>query len=134
VYDLNKKEKRDIDPAATTSEFVGLSPQEHENVLRIVDGCLGLSDVPHSARWSRIAGETDTGAELYELTWTIETNRGASISMKRTVAVDPSTRLPQEVWQFRKLSADDEWEERLRTEFEYLTDEEMTAALQSQAP
>jgi len=134
LYDLNRKGKKEIDPAAATSDFVELDAQEHEGVLKIVDGCLGLSDVPRNARWSRTAGETETGVELYELTWAVETNRSAPVLMKRTVSVDPSTKLPQEIRQFRKLSAEGEWEEKLRSEFEYLTDDEMASAIQSQVP
>ncbi len=58
-----------------------------------------------------------------------EDSLGKTYFVRCLVTVDPVTKLPKEVQRFERQSAEHEWDLKSKTQFEYLTDDEMAAVM-----
>jgi hypothetical protein len=131
VYDLGTKEKHVYAALEATAEITELSESEYASTRRLIEGCLGfaLGDVPADATWTRMDDSIAEGAEVYELTYTVQDPSGRAGLRRQEITIDPLTRLPQEIRVFNRLPAEDEWNCESRRVFEYPTESEITPAV-----
>jgi hypothetical protein len=134
LYDLGRKKKYAGTNGVRRGAGADMDDGEYGRARRMVGKGLGFDyrAIPAGAAWIRGPEGTGEGGDLYELAWTGQERAGKTFSRKWTVTVDPVTKRPREVQQFEKWSADSEWIAQWKTEFEYLTDEEMAAVMGEQ--
>lgn len=128
LYDLGAKKKYRNLTRGASAEVAGLSEGEFVKMRRIVDGAfVDLRNTPAGATWTRAPVPTTEGRDVYELAWTGQDLLGKPFFRKWAITVDPTSKLPQEVGEFSRLSAEHEWDYDQRREYQYLTDDEMAA-------
>jgi hypothetical protein len=131
LYDLKAKKKYRNLWQGESAEVADLSESEYAKARQIVATGLGFSlrDVPAGATWTRGPDGASAAGDLYELALAGESLLGESYFRRWVITVDPATRLPKEVQLFERKSAEQEWDRKSKTEFAYLTDDEMAAVM-----
>jgi hypothetical protein len=91
-----------------------------------------VADLPPDAEWTRLPDDvSQLGAqslEVFDLTWTDD------IALKWSIFVNPGTNRPQIAKYYEKLSADAEYELQSEYRFEYMSDDDMKAAIEKAFP
>jgi hypothetical protein len=132
LYDLGLKKKYRNLGGGGSAEVADMSDGESVMMHQIVNDALGFDfrNIPAGARWAHVPDAVGEAGEPYELAWTgLDGSGKRTFSRRYMITVDPATSLPREVRSFEKWMADGEWVYRLRTEFQYLTDDEMAAVM-----
>ena len=134
LYDLGARKKHVYPASEAAAEVAELSERQYANARWLIDVSLGftLNEVPAGARWARADDNAAEGAEVYELTYTLEDATGRSSFRKRRITVDPLTALPREIQNFSRRSAQEGWSYESKREFRYLTEDDITALLDEQ--
>jgi hypothetical protein len=135
LYDLGER-KRLVHPTpGGSADAMDLSDRQSANARQSTDACLGftLGDIPPGAKWTRVHDDVVVGEDIeaYELTYTEGSRAGNVFLWNWRITIDPLTMLPRESEGFRKLADEAEWHPMLRTELQYLTEDEMMTAITS---
>ncbi len=132
LYDLTKRKRYVNQSSGASANVADISEREITSARLIMDTCLGLAlkDIPRGERWTRISDDATAlkGLETYELTYTRLGGAGLSYSWRWEICIDAVTRRPAEVRGFRKAPSEEREHCVRRTQFQYLTPEEMAAA------
>jgi len=133
LFDLRAGKRYGASAAGRAADITDLSDTERATVRRSIEACLGCTrgEVPAGAEWARVEEEAASDVEVYDLVYTEESQSGATALHRWRIVIDADTRLPKETYAFRKAATEEEWRPLSRIEFQYLTDEEMTALVDS---
>jgi hypothetical protein len=134
LYDLGAKRKYVNSRRAEDADAMDVGEGEYMMVRRTVDDALGfeLRNIPANATWTRAPDGTNEEGALYELACTGQDRFGKTFFLRWTITIDPATKRPEEIREFTSSSAEQEWDYWSRTEFQYLTNDEMTAVMGEQ--
>jgi hypothetical protein len=131
LYDLGARRKYANSGRRGSDSGADVGDREYETVCTMVEASLGFTarDLRRDGDWRHVAGEGPEGTEVYEFSYTQESNEGTTIFLKQRVVLDVATNLPREVRLFERISTEHEWECQSRAEFEYLTEDELASVI-----
>ena len=134
LYDLAAKKEYARQTPDGTVETAELTDLTCASTHRLMAASLGFTpgDVPSNATWTRVGDKSAEGLEIYELTYSEQTPSGAIAFRKLTIVIDPATKLPREVQRFRRVPAEENWHRLEIARVQYLTEDEIGAALETQ--
>jgi hypothetical protein len=136
LRDLTRGIRKRKETANSTPEVETLSADESTKIKQIINGSLGImpgndvSQLPPGCKWEEVE-EIDLEPEfqdcqVYDLIW----NMDNQVLMKWQYFVESASGLPRKVKSYRASSNDKKYEFQMEIHIEYLSDEEINAAIE----
>ena len=139
LYDLKRRQKRELDPNAGLSAPIKLDDYEYGGSSLIMAACVGgpLATIAQDTRVRQMPDDTPDGLDrqvVYELASEKQTSGGIILFYRWRFVLDPATGLPHRIEFFVRESPEGEWELRTTKTFEYLTEPDMKDEIKAMVP